>query len=66
MNNGIQGFEWDGRMTMVKKQTNKKKLTNQPANKQKSFRVIPMTDDGGLIQDTGSEDEKLKNTISHN
>ena len=52
MNNGFWGFEWDESVTMVKKKEKKKNI--------KLFRVIVMTEDRRLIQDTDSENGQIK------
>ena len=58
MNNGFWGFEWDESVTMVKKKE-KKNI--------KLFRVIVMTEDRRLIQDTDSENGQIKKqTVFHN
>lgn len=59
MNNGFRGFEWDESVTMVKKKRKKKQI--------KLFRVIVMTEDRRLIQDTDSENGQIKKqTVFHN
>ena len=55
MNNGFRGFEWDESVTMVKKKKKKKKKKQI-----KLFRVIVMTEDRRLIQDTESENGQIK------
>ena len=55
MNNGFRGFEWDESVTMVKKRKKRKKK-----KRIKLFRVIVMTEDGRLIQDTDSENGQIK------
>ena len=56
MNNGFRGFEWDESVTMVKKRKKRKKKKKRI----KLFRVIVMTEDGRLIQDTDSENGQIK------
>ena len=56
MNNGFRGFEWEESVTTVKKKKEKKKKKKNI----KLFRVIVMTEDGRLIQDTDSENGQMK------